>query len=45
MSCDGCDGCGAGFENCEDDYEANDTITKEQYLKMRKKPVRANIWA
>jgi hypothetical protein len=45
MSCDDCGGCGGGFEDYEDDCGADDTITKEQYLKTRKKPVRANIWA
>jgi len=29
MSCDDCGGCGEGFEDYEDDYEADDTITKE----------------
>lgn len=45
MSCDECSGCGVEFEDYEDDYEANDMITREQYLKMRKKPVKAKIWA
>jgi len=42
VSCEGCSGCGEGY--CEEGGE-DEQIGPEEYLRLKKKPVKANIWA